>query len=106
MWVSRDPFGSCRAQRPVGTAGPLPPHLVDVVELEVLEQEQQHGRDGLDNDLLVPIDIHTQLHALQHCGPEGQRGCISSNSSLSGWHKLSREAVAAQPLEVSKPNLL
>lgn len=42
-------------------------YLVDVVQLEVLEQQQQHSRDGLNDDLFVAVHIHAQLHALQHC---------------------------------------
>lgn len=48
-------------------------YLVDVVQLEVLEQQQQDGGDGLHNDLLVAVHIHAQLHALQHRGAETQR---------------------------------
>lgn len=42
-------------------------YLVDVVQLKVLEQQQQHSRDGLNDDLFVAVHIHAQLHALQHC---------------------------------------
>lgn len=42
--------------------------LVDVVQFEVLEQQQQHSRNGLNDDLFVAVHIHPQLHALQHCG--------------------------------------
>lgn len=68
------PWGPARPQSPVAGLDPSPPHLVDVIELEVLEQKEQHGRNGFDNDLLVAIDVHPQLHALQHRGPEGHRG--------------------------------
>lgn len=44
-------------------------YLVDVVEFEVFQKQQQDGRDGLHDDLLVSIDINTKFHALQHCGP-------------------------------------
>lgn len=43
-------------------------YLVDVVQLKVLEQQQEDGRNGLNNDLFVAVHIHPQLHALQHCG--------------------------------------
>lgn len=43
-------------------------YLVDMVQLKVLEQQQQHSRNGLDDDLLVAVYIYPQLHALQHCG--------------------------------------
>ena len=43
-------------------------YLIDVVQLEVLEQQQQDGRNGLNDDLFVAVHIHSQLHALQHCG--------------------------------------
>ena len=35
--------------------------LVDVVDFEVFEEEQEGGRDGLHDDLLVPIDINRNL---------------------------------------------
>lgn len=47
------------------------PNLIDVVQLEVLEKQQQDGGDCLHNDLFVPIDIHAELHALQHGRPAG-----------------------------------
>jgi hypothetical protein len=40
-----------------------------VIEFEVFEKQQQDGRDGLNNDLLVAVNIHTKLHALEHRGP-------------------------------------
>lgn len=40
--------------------------LVDVVEAEVLEEEEQSGRDRLHQHLLVAVDVHAQLHALDH----------------------------------------
>ena len=43
-------------------------YLIDVVQLEVLQQQQQDGRNGLNDDLFVAVHIHSQLHALQHCG--------------------------------------
>lgn len=49
-------------------------NLVDVVQLEVLQQQQQDGRDGLHDDLLVSVDIHAELHALQHRRPAGVKG--------------------------------
>lgn len=48
------------------------PHLVDVVQFEVLQKQQQDGGDGLHDDLLVPIDIDAEFHALQHGRPAGQ----------------------------------
>lgn len=47
------------------------PNLIDVVQLEVLEKQQQDGGDCFHNDLFVPIDIHAELHALQHGRPAG-----------------------------------
>lgn len=44
-------------------------HLVDVVNFEVFQKQQQDGRDGLHDDLLVSIDINAKFHALQHRGP-------------------------------------
>lgn len=38
-----------------------------MVQLEVLEQQQQQSRDGLDDDLLVAVDVDPQLHALEDC---------------------------------------
>ena len=32
--------------------------LVDVVQLVVLQQQQQNRRDGLDDNLLVPIEVN------------------------------------------------
>lgn len=46
-------------------------NLIDMVELEVLEEQQQKSRDGLDDDLLVTVHINTQLHALKDCDTEG-----------------------------------
>ena len=43
-------------------------YLIDVVQLEVFQQQQQDGRNGLNDDLFVAVHIHSQLHALQHCG--------------------------------------
>lgn len=57
---------------------PGPAHLVDVIQFEVLEQKEQDSRNGFDDDLLVPIDIHSQLHALQHCGPGAHRGILGA----------------------------
>ena len=48
-------------------------HLVDVVEFEVFEEQQQDSGDGLHDDLLVAVDVHAQLHALQHWGPAAQQ---------------------------------
>ena len=31
--------------------------LIDVVDLEMLEQQQQNGRDSFDDDLLVSVDV-------------------------------------------------
>lgn len=42
-------------------------NLINVVQLEVLEQQQQQSRDGLDDDLLVAVDVDPQLHALEDC---------------------------------------
>lgn len=59
----------------------LEAHLVDVVQLEVLEEQQQQRRDALHDDLLVPVHVDAQLHALQDgdAGVEGKqhRGCGS-----------------------------
>lgn len=44
-------------------------YLVDVIDFEVFEQQQQDGRDGLDDDLFVTVHVDAQLHALQHRGP-------------------------------------
>lgn len=40
-------------------------NLIDMVEFEVLEEQEQQSRDGLDDDFLVPVNIDSQLHALQ-----------------------------------------
>lgn len=45
------------------------PDLVDVVQFEVFQKQQQDGRDGLHDDLLVSIDVDAQFHALEHGGP-------------------------------------
>lgn len=42
-------------------------NLINVVQLEVLEEQQQQSRDGLDDDLLVAVDVDPQLHALEDC---------------------------------------
>ncbi len=49
------------------------PHLVDVVEFEVFEEQQEEPRDRLDDDLLVAIHVDTQLHRLQHGGAETRK---------------------------------
>lgn len=41
----------------------------------MFQKEQEDGRDGLHDDLLVPVDIHSELHALQHCGPATKVTC-------------------------------
>lgn len=41
----------------------------------MFQEQQQDGRDGLHDDLLVPVDIHSELHALQHCGPAAKVTC-------------------------------
>lgn len=51
--------------------------LVDVVEFEVFQEQQQDGRDGLHDDLLVSIDVDAEFHALQHCGPATKTSCLS-----------------------------
>lgn len=35
----------------------------------MLQKQQQDGGDGLHDDLLVPVDVDAQFHALQHGGP-------------------------------------
>lgn len=40
-----------------------------MVQFEVFQKQQQDGRDGLHDDLLVSIDVNAEFHALQHCGP-------------------------------------
>ena len=47
--------------------------LVYVVQLEVLQEEKQDGRHGLDDDLLVPADIQGHLGRLDDVG-RGFRG--------------------------------
>lgn len=42
-----------------------------MVQLEVLEEQQQQSRDGLDDDLLVAVDVDPQLHALEDCDAGG-----------------------------------
>lgn len=41
----------------------------------MFQEQQQDGRDGLHDDLLVPVDIHSELHALQHRGPATKVTC-------------------------------
>lgn len=50
-------------------------HLVDVVQFEMLQQQQQRGRNALHNDLFVSVYIDPQFHALKNCdaGVEGER---------------------------------
>jgi len=96
--------GSCPPPKPrAGQPDPGPPHLVDVIELEVLEQEQQHSRNGFDDDLLVPIDVHPQLHALQHCGPAGHRGILGLGHCP---HPASPRSVLPPPSSCSNAQLL
>lgn len=42
-------------------------NLINMVQFEVFEEQQQQSRDGLDNDLLVPVHVDSQLHALKDC---------------------------------------
>ena len=58
------------------------PHLVDVVKFEVFQKQQQDGRDGLHDDLFVSIDINTELHALQHCGPAESHITLQSKGHI------------------------
>lgn len=60
-------------------------NLINVVQLEVLEEQQQQSRDGLDDDLLVAVDVDPQLHALKDCDPGGHtntRTCCEPFSCL------------------------
>ena len=59
--------------------------LVDVIQLEMFQQQQQDGGHGLDQNLLVPIDVDAQLHRLQngHTGKSdarkgGKRSLVST----------------------------
>lgn len=56
-------------------AFPYKAHLVDVVQFEMLQQQQQRGRNALHNDLFVSVHIDPQFHALKNCdaGLEGKR---------------------------------
>ena len=38
--------------------------LVNVVDLEVLEEQEKDGGDGLDDDLLVSVHVYPELHGL------------------------------------------
>lgn len=62
------PSAACSPGKLCPVKVPTPAHLVDVIQFEVLEEQQQDSRDGLDNDLFVAIHIHPQLHTLQHRG--------------------------------------
>ena len=46
-------------------------NLINMVEFEVLEEQQQQSRDGLDDDFLVAVHIDSQLHALEDCDTGG-----------------------------------
>ncbi|KAH9409200.1 hypothetical protein TYRP_023704 [Tyrophagus putrescentiae] len=48
--------------------------LVDVVQLVVLQQQQQNRRDGLDDNLLVPIEVNLQSQRVQYSGCHLGRG--------------------------------
>lgn len=37
-----------------------------MVQFEVLEEQQQQGGNTLHNDLLVPVHVDAQLHALEN----------------------------------------
>lgn len=77
------PWGD-RAWRTPETCGQvlLAAHLVDMVQSEVFEEEQEQGRDTLYNDLLVPVHIDAQLHALENGDATMGRGGVSADSSL------------------------
>lgn len=53
-----------------------------MVQFEVFEEEQEQGRDTLYNDLLVPVHIDAQLHALENSDATKGRGGVSAESSL------------------------
>lgn len=46
-----------------------------MVQLEVLEEQQQRSRDALHDDLLVPVHVDPQFHALEDgdAGLEGKK---------------------------------
>lgn len=71
-----------RAWRTPETCGQVLPaaHLVDMVQSEVFEEEQEQGRDTLYNDLLVPVHIDAQLHALENSDATMGREGVSAES--------------------------
>lgn len=63
----------------------LAAHLVDVVQFEVLEEQQEQGRNTLHNDLLVPVHIDAQLHALENSDATIGKGGVNVEG---GWREL------------------
>lgn len=56
-----------------------------MVQFEVFEEQQEQGRDTFDNDLLVPVHIDAQLHALENSDAiMGTRGV----SAGGGWREV------------------
>lgn len=105
----------------------LAAHLVDMVQFEVFEEEQEKGRDTLYNDLLVPVHIDAQLHALENSnatmgkrsqcraalerslqGPKylGQRQHIQESQSLGDLNFCARETPRVRTSSLSRKKLL
>lgn len=48
----------------------------------MFEEEQEQGRDTLYDDLLVPVHIDAQLHALKYSDTTMGRGGVSTEGGL------------------------
>lgn len=53
-----------------------------MVQFEVFEEQQEQGRDALYNDLLVPVHIDAQLHALENSDATTGKGRVSAEGGL------------------------
>lgn len=56
-----------------------------MVQFEVLEEQQEQGGNTLYNDLLVPVHIDAQLHALENSDATTGTGGVNVEG---GWREL------------------
>lgn len=56
-----------------------------MVQFEVFEEQQEQGRDTFYNDLLVPVHIDAQLHALENSDAIMGTGGVSAEGS---WREI------------------
>lgn len=87
----------------------LAAHLVDMVQFEVFEEEQEQGRDTLYDDLLVPVHINAQLHALENSDATMEGGRVSAEGGLTErptrTQVFGSDTIYAREPEAEKPEL-